>query len=594
MKSIEQNEIQLYKWQDECVSKWFASDCRGIVQVATGGGKTFMAIDAALKLQKETPNLKIKIVVPKTFLIKQWKSCLIDDFHINKKDIGCFYGKEKCLTPKLFMIYVINSARYTLAKKVLEENKQGNSHLLILDECHHYSSQENSKIFEFLSKKEYNSKQYFSLGLSATPKTISFKATIEKYIGPIFFEYSITEAIDDKIINGCVLYNVELNFTYEELENYERVSLAISKLIFRLYKLFPEKKKQKLTQEQFIFFLQKLIRADDGLNSKLALAILNKFYERQNILYKASSRLLAVIGLVDLLAENKKIMIFTERISQTNELFSILSKKYMGKVSRYHSKMEDAEKQFSLESYRIGQTNILVTCKALDEGLDIPSSDIGIILSGNSQERQRIQRLGRILRKVEGKTLSSLFYCYLGYTVEKDFLLNESFNKDREFYLYFDNISKSFSFPYYEQLALKMLEEIKAKNKSLLPVFYDYLNEGTYKNDWLESLSYIESQQAQETNLDRKNYWYCMKKLKLFRESDQNKKSTILKKLELPKESEQNKKSTILKKLELPKENDQIKKSTIIKDPILPKENDQNEKSTIIKKIDLDNFRKNE
>jgi len=517
MQSEIKKEIQLYKWQEECIAKWFTSNCRGIAQVATGGGKTFMAIYAALKLKKEKTNLKIKIVVPKAFLINQWKSCLIEDFSINKQDIGCYYGKEKCLSPKLFMIYVINSARYTLAGKVLEERKEGYSHLLILDECHHYSSQENSKIFEFLLEKKYNSKQYFSLGLSATPRTITFKSTIEKFIGPIFYQYSITEAMKDNIINGCVLYNVRLKFTDEELKLYNAVSAQISKLLGIFYNSLTEKFQPKRNNDQFLSFLKKLIRTGDEDTSNLAISIINKFLQRQNILYNASSRLSAVTGLVDILAENKKIMIFTERITQTDALFSILNKKYIGRIARYHSKMEESEKLFSLESYRTGQTNILITCKALDEGLNIPSSDIGIILSGNSQERQRIQRLGRILRKVKGKTLSSLFYCYLGDSVEKDFLLNESFKEDREFNIKFNNRLKSFSFPYYEELAMKMLEEVKAKNKSLLPLLLNYLNEGIYKNDWLESMSYIEKKRAEATDTDRKNYWYCMKKLNLFR-----------------------------------------------------------------------------
>jgi len=520
MENEKKNKIQLYKWQETCIDQWINSNYRGIAQVATGGGKTFMAIHAALQLKEDNPNLKVKIVVPKAFLVNQWKSCLIEDFSINKQNIGCYYGKEKCLSSKPFMIYVINSARYTLARKILDESKKGFSHLLILDECHHYSSQENSKIFEFLFDKQYDLTKYYSLGLSATPKTTTFHSTIEKFIGPIIFTYTINEAMEDKIINDCILYNVKLKFTNKELESYNEVSAQISKLIGILYSSFPEMNKQKMNYDQFLSFLKKLIRTRDEDASSLAKSIIIKLLERQNILYNASSRLSAVISLVDILNKDKKIMIFTERITQTNALFSILNKKYFGKVSHFHSKMEESEKQFSLESYRSGITNILITCKALDEGLNIPSSDIGIILSGNSQERQRIQRLGRILRKIKGKSLSSLFYCYLGDSVEKDFLLNESFKEEREFNLKFNTNLKSFSFPYYEEMAERMLKQVKTKNESLLPLFSKYLKEGTFKNDWLESLNYIEKQRAEATDLDRKNYWYCMKKLKLFRKSE--------------------------------------------------------------------------
>lgn len=511
------DEIKLYKWQTQCVDKWFNSNCRGIAQVATGGGKTFMAIYAAQKLQSQYQNLKIKIVVPKTFLVNQWKSCLIDDFSINKDDIGCYYGKEKCLKSKPFMIYVINSARYIFAKTILKEQEGGFSHLLILDECHHYSSQENSKIFEFLNMKQYNEEKYFSLGLSATAKTMTSINTTEKLIGPIFYNYSISEAMNDKIINECVLYNVKLQFTNKEEQEYEAVSKQLSKLIKILYKKLPELKKQKLNLDQFLTLLKKLIRIGDEELSGFAQAIIQKMQARQNILYNAKSRLSAVTSLINLLSNDKKIIIFTERITQTDTIFLILNEKYKNKVVRYHSQMDESEKQYSLESYRIGISNILITCKSLDEGLNIPSSDIGIILSGNSQERQRIQRLGRILRKVEGKSQSSLFYCYLDSTIEKDYLVTESFKKDKEFTLDYDNLLNTFTFPYYEELSKKMLNEIQSNNKALISLFSNYLIEGTYTNDWIEPISYIEEKIKNAVTVDKKNYWYCMKRLNILR-----------------------------------------------------------------------------
>jgi superfamily II DNA or RNA helicase len=355
------------------------------------------------------------------------------------------------------------------------------------------------------------------LGLSATPKTMTSNLTIEKFIGPIFYSYSISEAMKDKIINECILYNVKLEFTYEESKLYDKVSLQISQLIGILYCNFPSQNKLRINQDQFIILLKKLIRTGDEENSNLARSIIQKLYERQNILYNASSRLSAVESLVKLIPKNKKIIIFTERITQADAIFSILSKKYIGKVVRYHSKMDVAEKQFSLESYKNDYSNILITCKALDEGLNIPSSDIGIILSGNSQERQRIQRLGRILRKIKDKPQSSLFYCYIGRTVEKESLLTGLFDDSKNFNLVYNNISNIFSFPYYEKISKLLLDEIQSKNENVFSLFSTYLQEGTFKNDWLEPLAYIENRSANATNTDRKNYWYCMKRLSLIR-----------------------------------------------------------------------------
>jgi len=39
----------------------------------------------------------------------------------------------------------------------------------------------------------------------------------------------------------------------------------------------------------------------------------------------------------------------------------------------------------------------------LEEGIDVPEASVGVILSGSGSKREYKQRLGRILRKREGK-----------------------------------------------------------------------------------------------------------------------------------------------------------------------------------------------
>ena len=39
----------------------------------------------------------------------------------------------------------------------------------------------------------------------------------------------------------------------------------------------------------------------------------------------------------------------------------------------------------------------------MDEGVDVPDASMAVILSGTGSSREFIQRLGRILRKKEGK-----------------------------------------------------------------------------------------------------------------------------------------------------------------------------------------------
>ena len=73
----------------------------------------------------------------------------------------------------------------------------------------------------------------------------------------------------------------------------------------------------------------------------------------------------------------------------------------------------------NISGYRKGDINILVSCRALDEGFDVPDSNIGIIVAGTSSVRQWIQRMGRILRKTPGKEFSKIYVIFID-IVERD------------------------------------------------------------------------------------------------------------------------------------------------------------------------------
>jgi superfamily II DNA or RNA helicase len=61
-------------------------------------------------------------------------------------------------------------------------------------------------------------------------------------------------------------------------------------------------------------------------------------------------------------------------------------------------------KAMMLGQYRRGQIDALVTCRALDEGFNVPETEVGIIAASTATQRQRIQRLGRVVRPAKGKT----------------------------------------------------------------------------------------------------------------------------------------------------------------------------------------------
>lgn len=107
--------MELYRWQKECIDKWFENQTHGIVNVITGAGKTMMALTAADVLQNQlNHNLHIRIVVPTIELVRQWHKAIKEmngEIDTTEETVSCFYGSHKSNFDREIVIYTINTAR---------------------------------------------------------------------------------------------------------------------------------------------------------------------------------------------------------------------------------------------------------------------------------------------------------------------------------------------------------------------------------------------------------------------------------------------------------------------------------------------------
>jgi superfamily II DNA or RNA helicase len=94
---------------------------------------------------------------------------------------------------------------------------------------------------------------------------------------------------------------------------------------------------------------------------------------------------------------NEKTLIFTLH----TDLVYTVSRRFLIPAITYLTPKE--ERREILENFRKGNYKAIATSQVLDEGIDVPDATIGYILSGTGSTRAYIQRLGRLLRKVEGK-----------------------------------------------------------------------------------------------------------------------------------------------------------------------------------------------
>jgi superfamily II DNA or RNA helicase len=94
---------------------------------------------------------------------------------------------------------------------------------------------------------------------------------------------------------------------------------------------------------------------------------------------------------------NEKILVFTLH----NDLVYAISRKFLIPAITHQTPKE--ERREILDNFRSGEYRTIATSQVLDEGVDVPDASAGFILSGTGSPREYIQRLGRLLRKVEGK-----------------------------------------------------------------------------------------------------------------------------------------------------------------------------------------------
>ena len=184
-------------------------------------------------------------------------------------------------------------------------------------------------------------------------------------------------------LSPFTLEKITVELTEDEQKEYEKNQKIFSDYLAKI----------NLTIRGPADFQKLVMRSGRDPNARRALLARNK---AKDIAYNSISK----IGkLSEILGKQSgsKIFIFTEH----NKLVHRISRQFLIPSVTYRTTSK--ERSETLDRFRSGVYRAVVTSKVLDEGIDVPDADVGIILSGTGSSRAFIQRLGRILRKKEGK-----------------------------------------------------------------------------------------------------------------------------------------------------------------------------------------------
>ena len=408
------NGITLYPWQRECIDSWL-NHKRGTIKVVTGAGKTLLALAIIEKLQRIDKALCVAIVVPTVVLLQQWYEEILEKSNLPENAIGRLgagYNDSFAGGHKKVLICVLDSAASKLPQ--IAEELEVNSLLLVIDECHRAGAPEMKQVFH--TKRNYN------LGLSATPERdfydeqdISISSNnynnclLGREIGPIVYEMTLKEATEMNILPSFELRHYALPLTNKEWQKYDSLSHRIQELRSEL----EDSRKIKNIKIDFNKWCEIESKQKSELGAK-AKSYKSKTYERSRLLYTAKARSDAVVNILKKeLKENPNIraILFHEDIDEVMELYyRLLNEKI--KIVAENSELRENLRKKSIDLFRQGQAKVIVSALSLIEGFNVPSADIGIIVASSKSVRQRIQTLGRVLRKtyIDGKEKKAVVY----------------------------------------------------------------------------------------------------------------------------------------------------------------------------------------
>ncbi len=383
MQNLKKEIRKPLKHQTDAIANWEIHCRRGVLEHATGSGKTITAIIAIKKHVSD--GLPVIILVPSCLLLEQWHKEIIEEIpHATTllagggnngwKKGGRLKGmtsSDADLGPRIIITTIQTASTNVFRTRIA----QGSHLMIVADEVHQTGSTFNSNVFLIDSGPR--------LGLSATPYRYGDPegtAKIFEYFGQIIPpKFTLQDAIKAGRLVEYEYHPHPVYLTADEADKWKsattkiRLDIARSKVDGVGKKIISDWAKMMLIQR-----------------SRIAKKALNKLH-------------LAMETLKESYEEGQRWLVYCEDVEQLTEIMEALISMGFHPLE-YHSSMVGARQPALKWFMTVG--GIMVSIKCLDEGVDMPRVDHALILASSQNPRQFIQRRGRVLRKTEEKSIA--------------------------------------------------------------------------------------------------------------------------------------------------------------------------------------------
>lgn len=387
------------EYQINAYNSWVANNYKGMFSMATGTGKTITSLNCLLNEYKKIGVYRAIITVPTTALVEQWKKeCAKFNFKnvitVSSKEnwdknLAFFNTASKLIDPSYIVIVTYASLPRSKFQSYFTQLPKDT--ILIADETHNLGSQGLLRILPNIHLEK-------RIGLSATPDRKFDQAgnkAIQEFFDdepPYIVSYSMEEALKIGWLCNYTYYPHIVKLTDQEMKKYKEISLQLLRMgLFDKetgnFRTTPEIEKKLLERKRIIH------KAANKLNVFKAI-LRSEFDKRKSLKY---TLIYVPEGIeanfdetdfsVETEDENKLIDEYTKAVSQTDD--SVMVKQFTANSSN---------REEILKSFERSNIHVLTSMKCLDEGVDVPRSELAIFCASTGNPRQFIQRRGRVLR----------------------------------------------------------------------------------------------------------------------------------------------------------------------------------------------------
>jgi RNA polymerase primary sigma factor len=403
---------ELYRWQLDALVSWLRCGRRGVIEAVTGSGKTDVAIAAAADALRR--GRFVLVLVPSRVLMEQWYGRLraaMPDARIGRLGDSGKDDPDSC--------DVLVATRHSAVSYKPVPGPRGG--LLIADECHGLGG----GILRRALLPQYEER----LGLTATLERSDDAVSdlLLPYFGGICHRYGFEHAIADGV---CARPRVA--FVGVELSKDERAEYLETehKLVNARSHLRSVSGMPLENFGDFLAAVAHLAERDAGADGRAAREYLDAFSKRRQIVAQSSGKYELLGSLAGAIKDADGALLFTETVRAANHAINRLDP--LVSIDLITGSTARGQRREILDDLRVRRLDAVAAPRVLDEGIDVPDANLGIVMSASRTRRQMIQRMGRILRRKRPGVAARFVIMFAkdtledpAYRVERDGFLDE-------------------------------------------------------------------------------------------------------------------------------------------------------------------------